>query len=56
LTTLDELFPGALGRLRLTRVAMLLKDRSLLDEDPKKALPGDKVRKIKSALEELQAA
>lgn len=51
--TLDDLFPGKLGRVKLTSVAIKLRKPMLLKQDPSDELPQDLVTALQSALTEI---
>jgi len=52
--TLSELFPGNVGRVELTRVALRLRRPDLLRMKPNAQLDADTVNKLQSALAQVR--
>lgn len=54
--TLEQLFPGNIGRMRLTRVILRLKRPDLRDLDPTAPLQAELLSLLRQTLKDLEAA
>lgn len=54
--TLEQLFPGNVGRMKLTRVILRLKRPDLRDMTPTAPLPADLLSLLQKTLKELETA
>lgn len=53
MTTLAELFPGNMGRMKMARVILMLKQPALGKMNPNDPLPADMERQIRDAIQKL---
>ncbi|MFN3198216.1 MAG: hypothetical protein ACE366_07330 [Bradymonadia bacterium] len=53
MTTLSELFPGNMGRMKMARVILMLRKPAIGKMDPNTPLPADLEREVRGAIQQL---